>query len=85
MENATQLTLIDLVRKGTMAKFDHFRNGSLYYNIEILSGDFEGDIYQLCLDSVDFLGTDLNRTEKSSIFMRWIKIELKENRINRIY
>lgn len=87
MEDVTQkteLTLIDLVRKGTMAKFDHFRNGKLYYNIKILSGDFVDNTYQLCLDPEDFIGTDLNRTENSSIFMRWIREELKENRINRV-
>lgn len=87
MENVTQkteLTLIDLVRKDTMAEFTHFRNGVLFYNIEVLSGDLEGDVYQLRLDPEDFINTDLNRSEKSSIFMRWIKTELKEKRINRV-
>lgn len=78
------LTLTDVVRKGTMAEFQYFRNGYLYYNIEILEGDHKGEVYQLCLDSVDFSSTDLNRTEKSSIFMRWIRETMKENLLTRV-
>ena len=56
------------------------------YNIDIKSGSHEGESYQIVLDlsSGDFEGVDLNRTEKSSIFMRWIRQALKENHLTRV-
>lgn len=81
----TELTLIDLVRRGTKARFSYFRDGIMFYNIEVLEGDLKGNTYQLRINPEDFNDTDLNRTENSAIFMRWIREELKNKRINRIY
>ena len=78
------LKLTDLVRKGTKAEFQYYRNSNLYYNIEVLSGDHLGEVYQICLSVGDFSSVDLGRTENSSIFMRWIRKALEDNILTKI-
>jgi hypothetical protein len=63
--------------KGTTAKITHVCEGKVYYEIHVPNSDFSRDnsVYQLEIDSnnEEWKNTYLYDTEKSIMFMRWIR------------
>ena len=76
-------TLKEIV-KGTTAHLTHVCEGKVYYEIHIANSDFIRDdsVYQLEIDSNDeeWKNTYLWDTEKSIMFMRWIRKGMKNEK-----
>jgi hypothetical protein len=79
------LSIVDLTKKGVIARQTHYRDGYLYYNIELLGIDGkEGDKYRLILDVTEFSGCDVQPVCNASLFRRWIRKALTNGELNKV-
>lgn len=84
----SNITLKELVSKGTQAYFSFYRNGVLYYEVykEWLSSDigYYVDKYQfpIAVESLD--GASVFKKMKSIILMRWIRKALEEGTLVKV-
>lgn len=65
--------VIEHVRKGQKAKFQFYRNGTLYYKTE------QGLLFEI--PKKDTGDAVFNAEEKASVLMKWIRLQLEANEI----
>jgi len=65
------VNVIEHIRNGQKAKFEFYRNGTLYYKTE------KGLLFEI--PSSDTGDAVFNAEEKASVLMRWIRQQLETN------
>lgn len=77
----------DIVKKGRDARFSHYRQGYLYYNI--LVTQMENEViktitYSFPIEIKDLGGATVSNTEKSVTLMRYIRKALADETFVRV-
>lgn len=75
------MKVIDVVRNGNVARFDHFCGGNLYYTVDVNGSTY---LFSINTDPREVGTGDFNSEMKAITLMRWIKDSIEKDEFIKI-